>query len=149
MTKAEKEARRWLQQAEEDGKYAKVLFGAEGWYMVCFLSHQVAEKALKAFLYSQGEVGVFGHSVLKLLEKAARYDATWKELRREVKLLEGYYVEARYPNAISQEYIPAEFFEREDADSALATAEKVLKLAKAKLALMAKKKSPESSKRRS
>lgn len=65
MTKAEKEARRWLKQAEEDFKNAKVIFKAGGWYMVCFLAHQVVEKALKAFLYFQGEAKVLGHSVLK------------------------------------------------------------------------------------
>jgi HEPN domain-containing protein len=132
MTKAEKEARTWLRQAEEDFKYAKVLFEVGGWYMVCLLAHQVVEKALKAFLYSQGEVKVIGHSVLKLLD-AASYDAAWTALRRAVKPLEGYYVEARYPNTLSEEYIPAEFFEREDAASALAIAEKVLNLVKEKL----------------
>lgn len=133
MTKADKEARRWLRQAEEDFKYATVLFQVGGWYMVCFLAHQVVEKALKAFLYSQGEVKVIGHSVLKLLERAATYDAAWKALRKAVKPLEGYYVETRYPNTLSEEYIPAEFFEYEDAASALATAEKVLNLSKTKL----------------
>lgn len=142
MTKAEKEARRWLRQAEEDFKYAKVLFEVGGWYMVCFLAHQVVEKALKAFLYSQGEVKVIGHSVLKLLERATSYDEAWKALRRMVKPLEGYYVEARYPNTLSEEYIPAEFFEREEAESALVTAEKVLNLMKAKLKPETRKRGP-------
>lgn len=132
MTKAEKEARRWLKQAEEDFKNAKVIFEAGGWYMVCFLAHQVVEKALKAFLYFQGEVKVLGHSVLKLLDKVTEYDAAFKALRKEVKPLEGYYVETRYPNALSEEYIPAEFFEREEAESAMAVAEKVLGLVKAR-----------------
>lgn len=135
MTKAEKEAGRWLRQAEEDFKYAKVLFEVGGWYIVCFL-------ALKAFLYSQGEVKVIGHSVLKLLERAASYDVACKALRRTVKPLEGYYVEARYPNTLSEEYIPAEFFEREEAESALAAAEKVLNLIKAKLGPRARKRGP-------
>jgi len=133
MTKAEREAKRWLRQAEEDLKYARLLFAVEGWYMVCFLAHQVTEKALKAFLYSHGEVRVIGHSVLKLLERATQYDAALKVLRKNAKPLEGYYVEARYPNTLSEEYIPADFFEREEATSALAAAEKVLSLVKMKL----------------
>jgi HEPN domain-containing protein len=68
--------------------------------------------------------------VLKLLERATRYDARLKALKKDVKPLEGYYVEARYPNTISEEYIPAEFFERREAELALIAAGKTLKLVK-------------------
>lgn len=54
---------RWLMQAEEDLSSAKYLFEGERYYLVCFLSQQIAEKAIKAFLYSKGEEIVTGHSV--------------------------------------------------------------------------------------
>ena len=40
------EGLRWLAQAEEDLKWAKHLADEGGWHIACFLSQQVAEKAL-------------------------------------------------------------------------------------------------------
>lgn len=49
------EGRRWLEQAEEDLKSAEYLLEKGRYYLVCFLSQQIAEKALKAFIYHKGE----------------------------------------------------------------------------------------------
>lgn len=68
-----KEGKRWLSQAEEDLKWTKHLAEQGGWYIACFLSQQVTEKALKAFLYAQGEEIVLGHSVARLCAEAAGY----------------------------------------------------------------------------
>jgi len=51
MRQRDNEARRWLDQAVEDLASARVLFDAERHYLVCFMAHQIAEKALKAYLY--------------------------------------------------------------------------------------------------
>jgi HEPN domain-containing protein len=60
------EGQRWLSQAAEDLRWAKHLAEEGGWHLACFLSQQVAEKALKAFLYAQGEEIVLGRSVARL-----------------------------------------------------------------------------------
>ncbi|GAG62201.1 unnamed protein product [marine sediment metagenome] len=60
------EGRRWLEQATEDLKWARLLLKEGGYHLVCFLAQQVAEKALKALLYAQGEEIVLGHSVERL-----------------------------------------------------------------------------------
>ena len=57
------EGQRWLSQAMEDLKWAKRLAEEGGWHIACFLAQQIAEKALKAFLYSRGEEIVVGNSV--------------------------------------------------------------------------------------
>jgi len=46
-----KEGKRWLLQAEQDLKDAEYSFDGKRFHLVCFLSRQAAEKALKAFLY--------------------------------------------------------------------------------------------------
>jgi HEPN domain-containing protein len=51
------EGERWLSQATADLHWATHLAREGG-----FLAQQVAEKALKAFLYAQGEEIVLGHS---------------------------------------------------------------------------------------
>ncbi len=67
-------AERWLKQAEIDLEDAKYLFRVAGYHLVCFMSQQASEKALKAFLFSQGAETVWGHSASELCVDASRYD---------------------------------------------------------------------------
>lgn len=120
------EAKRWIAQAREDLHSADVLLDSGRYYMVCFLSQQIAEKALKAFLYSKGRDLVFGHSVIKLCEACAEHDDRFKQLKKKIKNLDQYYIEARYPNWLP-ESIPAEFFDDNDAKGALEMARLALK----------------------
>ena len=119
------EAVRWLEQARQDYKSAEVLRDGERYYMVCFISQQIAEKALKAYLYSRGHDLVFGHSVAKLCDSCVPYDQKYSELKSEIKNLDQYYIEARYPNGLP-ESVPAEFFDETDARHALAMAKQAL-----------------------
>ena len=61
------EGRRWLEQAQEDLRWAKDLAERGGYHIACFLAQQIGEKALKGFLYAQGEEIVLGHSIERLL----------------------------------------------------------------------------------
>ena len=70
MIKGTEEAKRWLKQAMEDLKWAKYLLKEGAYYLVCFLSQQIAEKSLKAYLYYKGEEIVIGHSIHKLCKRA-------------------------------------------------------------------------------
>ena len=65
------EGRRWLEQAQEDLRWAEDLAQRGGFHIACFLAQQVGEKALKAFLYAMGEELVLGHSVERLCGEAA------------------------------------------------------------------------------
>jgi HEPN domain-containing protein len=49
--------------------------------VACFVSQQVAEKAVKAFLFSMGEEIVTGHSVQVLCSWAESYDPAFGELK--------------------------------------------------------------------
>lgn len=94
------EAKRWLDQAREDLIWAKKLANDGGYHIACFLSQQIAEKALKAFLYSKGEVQVFGHSVSVLADRMTQYEKSVKEKVSDWSILDGFYIPTRYPNGL-------------------------------------------------
>ena len=115
------EGGRWLAQAAEDLRWADHLAQQGGWHLSCFLSQQVTEKALKAFLYAQGEEIVLGHSVERLCAAAASYRPEFSEKARRWSLLDGYYIPTRYPNGLP-DGIPANVFTEEAARGAVALA---------------------------
>ncbi|GFN23694.1 HEPN domain-containing protein [Thermanaeromonas sp. C210] len=119
------EARRWLDQAREDLKWARRLAEEGGYHIACFLSQQVAEKALKAFLYAQGETLVLGHSVSTLGEKAAHYEKKIAEKTGVWSILDGYYIPTRYPNGLP-DGIPARVYNQKTAREAVALAAQVV-----------------------
>ena len=123
------EGERWLSQAAEDLKWTKLLAEQGGWHLACFLSQQVTEKALKAFLYAQIEEIVLGHSVARLCADAAEYNMNFSEKAKRWSLLDGYYIPTRYPNGLP-DGIPAEVFTEEAAKSAVALAEEAVNYVK-------------------
>ena len=119
------EGQRWLSQAEEDLKWADELTRLGGYHIACFLAQQVAEKALKAYLYAQGEEIVLGHSVARLCEAAARYNPAFLEKQKTWSILDGYYVPTRYPNGLPDS-IPARVFTQEAARHAVDLAQQAI-----------------------
>ena len=93
--------------------------------MACFLAQQVAEKALKGFLYAQGEEIVLGHSVEALCGEAAERDPDFAPMRVRWSILDGYYVPTRYPNSLPGS-IPAHVYSRDVASEAVALADEVV-----------------------
>jgi HEPN domain-containing protein len=116
------EGKRWLEQAKEDLKWAKMLSEEGGYHIACFLSQQVAEKAIKAFLYSKGETIVIGHSVNSLSQKAGEYDKSMSKKSKIWSILDGYYIPTRYPNGLPDS-IPAKIYNKETAVKAVELAE--------------------------
>jgi HEPN domain-containing protein len=126
MRRSEREeSERWLAQAAEDLRWAVHLAREGGYHLACFLSQQVTEKALKAFLYAQGEEVVLGHSVERLCSAAAAYHAEFADKARRWSVLDGYYVPTRYPNSLP-DGIPANVFTEEAAKGAVALAEEAV-----------------------
>ncbi len=112
--KAEREqsASRWLKQAEIDLEDAMYLFEGGRYHLVCFMSQQASEKALKAYLYSQGVETVWGHSSSELCTDAGRYDKGFLKLKHLATLLDTFYISTRYPDALPVD-IPADAFQRQ------------------------------------
>lgn len=119
------EAERWLAQAAVDLHWADHLAREGAWHLACFLSQQVAEKALKAFLYAQGEEIVLGHSVERLCTAAALYEPAFAEKALRWSLLDSYYIPTRYPNGLPGG-IPAEVFTNDAAQGAVALAQEAV-----------------------
>jgi HEPN domain-containing protein len=118
------EGRRWLDQAQVDLQWARHLLAEGAYYLVCFLAQQLAEKALKALLYAQGEELVIGHSVRQSCQRATAYDMQLLAYLEDWAILDSYYIPTRYPNGLPAD-IPARVYNREAARSALTLAEAV------------------------
>jgi HEPN domain-containing protein len=130
---ANAEGMRWLEQAIEDLRWTKDLAERGGYHIACFLAQQVSEKALKAFLYAQGEEIVLGHSVERLCASAAHFDPIFSEKVKRWALLDGYYIPTRYPNSIPDS-IPARVYTEGAAKEAAQLAKEVVDFVKGLIA---------------
>ena len=133
MTQREREARRWWRQARHDLEAAGVN-GRNAFHDVaCFLAQQAAEKALKAFLYLQGENPVLGHSLFELVRRVETYHPGLNRLREASKTLDAYYVSTRYPNGLAEDVAPVDFFDERDSERATSAARGILEAVAAEL----------------
>jgi HEPN domain-containing protein len=119
------EGRRWLRQAQQDIDDAQYSQDGGRYHLACFLAQQASEKALKGYLYAQGEERVWGHSVADLCRQAAEYDARFEALIGVGGGLDRHYIPTRYPNGLPGG-IPSEAFDAEDAEKALRQARRVI-----------------------
>ena len=77
---------------------------------------------------AQGEEFIVTHSIARLCDLCSEYDKGFLALKKEIKALTPYYVEARYPNALEE--VPALYFDEEDAEGAIEMARKALEFVK-------------------
>ncbi len=123
--KREGEGERWLEQAKEDLHWAELLLESGGYHLVCFLAQQIAERALKGFLYHTGEESVLGHSVAWLAAQAAERLPILESRTHDWSSLDGYYVTTRYPNSLPGS-IPSRVYGRKSAEEAIRLARDVV-----------------------
>lgn len=126
------EGRRWLEQAQEDLRWAQDLAQRGGFHIACFLAQQVGEKALKAFLYAVGEEIVLGHSIERLCAAAAAHHPDFRERARQWSILDGFYVPTRYPNSLP-ESIPAHVYTEGAARDAVRLATEIVDYVRARV----------------
>ena len=130
-------ARVWLQQAEVDMKVLtsvlmKVYASPDHAGHVCFLAHEVAEKALKAGKYatcglppgSLQRHGLVGHA--RAMEQM-RPQLTIG-LHMSALALDSYYLETRFPNQYSPPAVPADHFTPDQARDAHRNADGILQM---------------------
>ncbi len=127
------EGMRWLEQAVEDLRWTRDLAERGGYHIACFLAQQVGEKALKAFLYAQGEEIVLGHSIERLCHQAAQWEPRFGELVKRWAILDGFYVPTRYPNSLPDS-IPARVYTEDAAREAVRLASEIVTFVKELLA---------------
>ena len=116
------EARRWLEQAENDLDFCRLAL-REGYFaQACFGAQQTAEKALKSLAYGRGERTVIGHSVVELVARLSGAFPAVAKLREDAGMLDQYYVATRYPNGLAGG-VPFQAFGERQAREALEAAE--------------------------
>ena len=93
----------------------------------------MGEKALKAFLYAQGEEIVLGHSIERLCHQAAEWEPRFRELVKRWAILDGFYVPTRYPNTLPDS-IPAHVYTEDAAREAARLASEVVNFVKEQMA---------------
>lgn len=126
------EGRRWLEQAQEDLRWAEDLARRGGYHIACFLAQQVGEKALKALLFAAGEELVLGHSVERLCHEGGQHHPELLERVRSWAVLDGFYVTTRYPNSVP-DTIPARVFTQGAAQEAVELAAEIVRFASERL----------------
>ena len=128
-----KEARRWIKQAREDLRAAELCLSAERplFYMTCFQSQQVVEKALKAALYSTcglADEQLKSHDVIALASEVERLRGCPSDVYHFAVMVRNYYIPTRYPNQHPRPVVPADVYKLDDANTALQAAQTVLEM---------------------
>ena len=103
----------------------------QGYYLSCFLSHQVAEKALGGLFLSRfgsfrGKLNHKWHNLQTRLEHVSSIISK-EELLEYVEFLGKYYLRTRYPDKLkNNDAIPAKHFSKMEAEKAIKCAEIIL-----------------------
>lgn len=130
----ESEARRWLTQARDEFEDADELRKRQRFYLALFHFQQAAEKALKAYLYSElKSTEVFRtHSVEELSRMAAELDPGFGVII-PAKKLDRYYIPTRYPNGLPGGVPSRHYDDPEEAHEAMELARLVVERVEAAL----------------
>lgn len=89
----------WLEKAKDEEQFARSILShrdAPAWG-VCFHSHQLAEKSLKAYLVAKQNTFPKIHQLDRLLALCAQFDNVFNELTEDAQSISSYYFEDRYP----------------------------------------------------
>ncbi|MGC9400529.1 MAG: HEPN domain-containing protein [Anaerolineae bacterium] len=119
------EGRRWYAQAVHDLRAAELVQEHGFHETACFLAQQATEKALKAYLYAQGERPVLGHATHQLVLRCSEYDQDFELLLNRCRQLDQYYIPTRYPNGLP-DGIPHDIYTPEQSARAVASAQAVI-----------------------
>lgn len=92
------QSRQWFKYAQDDLSWSKASFKDGFLKGACFAAQQAAEKALKAYIISQGKNIKKIHDIRALLEECIKTDESFEELREECSTLNSYYAPTRYPD---------------------------------------------------
>jgi HEPN domain-containing protein len=89
----------WLAKAENDFKFAQMVFAEEKEYYdhICFHFQQSAEKFLKAYIIANDLGFERSHDLPFLLQKCIQKDSSFEALKNECGYLTAFYIHTRYP----------------------------------------------------
>lgn len=119
------EAMRWIRQAIEDLDAAKYNHKGKKYNVSCFLCHQATEKILKGYLIYKGLETVWGHSISELISECIDFDKDFLSMKKDIVILDKYYIPTRYPNGLPGG-IPAEAFNLRESKEAIKNSERAI-----------------------
>ncbi len=91
----------WIIKGQNDLESAEILYNEDGPAdAVCFHCHQSVEKFLKAYLVAGNVRFEKIHSLWKLTKLCAVGNKEFLTFEKEMKILDAYYIESRYPPEI-------------------------------------------------
>ena len=103
----------WLGKAREDLSVAELVYKDGVWFgQVCYHSQQATEKYLKWFLTLKNIKFPKTHSLLELMDLCLKADKSFKKFEDQFRLLDAYYIGARYP-------MPEGVYNKNDAKQSL------------------------------
>jgi len=123
---------RWLTKADEDLSFAKLGLREKYFSQVCFLSQQVVEKCLKAYLIANKSPYPRLHKVVELALLCRGLKKDLEPYKLDLKSFDEFYIPTRYPDTIPGGLSSGLPNER-DAQQAVEAAEKILTLVKEKI----------------
>ena len=124
-------AEAWLRQARSDLDAARCMAAEAFHAQACYLAGQAAEKALKALLVAAGITPPYSHSLERFVEMLQTQGLNTQALTElRLKPLTRMNSDTRYPQG---DEAPADLFDANDSQAALATAEDVVRIAASEL----------------
>lgn len=115
----------WVTKAEQDLKGAKILLEHHGGNdLVAFHCQQAVEKILKAYMLFIDNRLVDGHSLIYLNKECRKYNPEFSGIASDVRDLNTYYIETRYP---ADAAVP---ITNKEAKESVEAADKILKFVK-------------------
>lgn len=119
-------AQRWMEQAEHNLEVVQLHVDRGFWSDACFMAEQTVQVALKAYLYAQGERYIPIHSVYELALECSRRKPAFRPVIEWGKVLDKYYIPARYPDALAPPAVPYRSFTENEARQAVSYAHETI-----------------------
>jgi HEPN domain-containing protein len=121
----------WFLQSESDLRATQALIDSGHFSQACFAAQQASEKALKALAFFRGAKMVKSHSLSEIAKELGINGV----LESHSIKLDLYYLTARYPDALPDNAVPAEKFNKSMASEAISMASEFISKVKAELKL--------------
>lgn len=120
----------WWQKVQDDTKWAEHNLRGNFYTQTCFVTQQIAEKALKTYLLSENIVVEKTHKLPFLLSEAIKLNKGFCNFTKHVKILDRYYITTRYPAGL---FGIEGSYTKKEAEHALRLAEEIVAFVKKKI----------------
>lgn len=115
----------WYEQGKRDLERAHLDLKHQYYEWACFTSQQAAEKVIKACALKQG-LSLWGHSLTEIFNAISDRIQVSEEIRDLARLLDLYYIPARYPDGFPAGK-PADYFTEKQAREAVDAADQIIR----------------------